>query len=184
MFFNKYKKIGKDVGLSAKHTLLTPFNDKKLSPPLGFFEDVYVYAFSASYLHNHLAHLGSLEWKGEDVSKAMETASNILDPTKEFFKFQFECYASGLAQTLETKEEFIKGKYHADLILRIFTGTDLRGIPPEIKEPLLVSAKKEKDKLTKNLQIKSLNKYGDSQIAGIILGFTFWQHIDNNYLNN
>lgn len=182
MFFNKYKKIGKEVGLAAKATLLTPFNNSRTQPPKGFFEDFYIFGFSASYLQNHLATLGSLEWKGEDVSKAMDAASKILDPSKEFSKFQFESFASGVFDIMQTKEEFINGKYHADLIIRVLNGIGIDNIPNEIKDPLLLRAKKEKNELLKNIQIKSLNKYGDSQLAGVLLNLTLWERIYSNYI--
>lgn len=185
MFFNKYKKIGKEVGIISKKFILLPFNEEKKLPPLGFFRDIYVYAFSASFLHNNLAVMGSLDWKGEDTSKAMTVASNYIDSSKEFSEFQFECFSNGI-EKLNENESFIKGKYHADLVVRSLYGIELTNIPVEIKDPIISQAKKTKDDFFNNEQYIDLqfplNKHGDSRIAIAILHHTIWKYIQNKYM--
>ena len=115
----------------------------------------------------------------------MDVASNIIDPSKEFWEFQFECYCSGM-ETLNENEFFIKGKYHADLFVRLLHGIELKNIPDKIKDPIMLRAKKEKDYLyylEKHLDnFFPPNKFGDSTMAGSILGITIHKYIEGNYL--
>ena len=50
-------------------------------------------------------------------------------------------------ETLNENEFFIKGKYHADLFVRLLHRIELKNIPDKIKDPIMLKAKKEKDYL-------------------------------------
>ena len=177
IFFNRHKKIGKEIGKSVRQTMLQAFQIYGKEPPESFFLNEYIYGFVNASITNLMGFVfGGKDWslqkKGECIAEAFKTIDILL----------YEHHLQVLADPERFKDmpnsskKFKKGMDDATTLVGVSYGF----LKPDDPDPVLKKAKKLASKTDDILNMPGSTK--NSKLGGAVLALTLHNYIKKTFI--
>lgn len=172
IFFNRHKKIGKDIGKSLKQTILQAFQISGKTPPTSIFLDEYIYGFINASVTNLMFYVfGGKNWDTQKKGECMAEAFQAVDILLYEYHLQEAADPKRFKDLQNNSKNFKNGMNDATTLVGVTYGF----LKPDDPDPVLKKAKKLAANIDDFLDMPGSTK--NSKLGGAVLTLTLHNYI-------